>query len=254
MHNFEIIYKWGCDGSSGKAQYKQRYFFVNTTNDVCDGDLFLFSLVPLQLQCNVENNKIVLWKNPRPSSTRFCRPIKYKFKKATAQTTLEELKIVEDQIKSIVPITIKIDDNNLNVKHTLVFTMIDGKVCNSVSNTSSQTYYICGSSPKNMNNIDSIQVKYIENTKHFGFGLSTLHAWIRFLECILHISYRLEIKAWQIKSPENKVNFNNRKKMIQNKFKSELGLLVEIVLQEKEQRMMEIQLVDFLKIVKNPLK
>jgi hypothetical protein len=51
-----------------------------------------------------------------------------------------------------------------------------------------------------MNNIDSIQVKYIENTKHFGFGLSTLHAWIRFLECILHISYRLEIKAWQVET------------------------------------------------------
>jgi len=104
--------------------------FENTTKDVCDGDLFLFSLVPLQLQCNVENNndKIVLWKNPRPSSTRFCRPIKYMFKKETAQTTLEELKIIEDQIKIIVPTTIKIDENNLNVKHTLVFTMIDGKV------------------------------------------------------------------------------------------------------------------------------
>lgn len=50
------------------------------------------------------------------------------FKKETAQTTYEELKIVEDQIKSIVPTTIKIDDNNLNVKHTLAFTMIDGKV------------------------------------------------------------------------------------------------------------------------------
>lgn len=128
MHNFEIIYKWGCDGSSGQSQYKQRYFFENTTNDVCDGDLFLFSLVPLQLQCDVENNKTVLWKNPRPSSTRFCRPIKYMFKKETAQTTLEELKIVEDQIKIIVPTSVKIDDNNINVKHTLVFTMIDGKV------------------------------------------------------------------------------------------------------------------------------
>ena len=50
------------------------------------------------------------------------------FKKETAQTTLEELKIIEDQIKIIVPTTIKIDENNLNVKHTLVFTMIDGKV------------------------------------------------------------------------------------------------------------------------------
>ena len=58
----------------------------------------------------------------------FCRPIKYMFKKETAQTTLEELKIIEDQIKIIVPTTIKIDENNLNVKHTLVFIMIDGKV------------------------------------------------------------------------------------------------------------------------------
>ena len=30
--------------------------------------------------------------------------------------------------------------------------------------------------------------------EHYGFGLSTLHAWVRFFECMLHISYRLDIK------------------------------------------------------------
>jgi len=35
--------------------------------------------------------------------------------------------------------------------------------------------------------------------KYFKFGLSTLHAWIRFFECLLHISYRLDFKKWQVR-------------------------------------------------------
>jgi len=33
----------------------------------------------------------------------------------------------------------------------------------------------------------------------YEFGLSTLHARIRFFECLLHISYRLEVKKLQIR-------------------------------------------------------
>lgn len=37
--------------------------------------------LPLQLQCVNNNEKIVLWSNPRYSSTRFCRPLKFIFMK-----------------------------------------------------------------------------------------------------------------------------------------------------------------------------
>lgn len=66
-----------------------------------------------------------------------------------------------------------------------------------MTNTSSQSCYICGCTPKNYNNIEKIK-NMPTNSENFKFGLSTLHAWIRFLECILHVSYRREFETWQV--------------------------------------------------------
>jgi len=53
-----------------------------------------------------------------------------------------------------------------------------------------------------------------------------LHAWIRFFECLLHISYRLEVKKWQIRK-QGREKVQQRKHLIQVKFRKELGLLVD---------------------------
>lgn len=125
--DFEVIYKWGCDGSSGQAKYKQTFSNTNTTED---GDIFMFSIVPLQLRCTINNEqKTILWKNPRTSSTRYCRPIKFEFKKETVENTLEEVGIIEDEIQNLIPTLVTINNIEIKVKNTLVFTMIDGKVC-----------------------------------------------------------------------------------------------------------------------------
>ncbi|EFN65439.1 hypothetical protein EAG_00428, partial [Camponotus floridanus] len=73
------------------------------------------------------------------------------------------------------------------------------KVCNSITGTSSQTCYICGCTPKNSNDIDKV-MKMTINPEHFKFD-------------------------------KDKIIFNVRKKEIQNKFRSEMGLLVDMVLQ-----------------------
>jgi len=67
-----------------------------------------------------------------------------------------------------------------------------------MSNTSSQVCYICKCSPKGMNNIEKCRKKENAQDIFYNFGLSTLHAWIRFFECLLHIAYRLEFKQWQV--------------------------------------------------------
>lgn len=82
-----------------------------------------------------------------------------------------------------------IDNIEIKVHYKIVMTMVDGKVINSITSTSSQICYVCGAKPKEMNRLDEETADH--NT--FQFGLSTLHAWIRCLECLLHISYRLEI-------------------------------------------------------------
>lgn len=48
------------------------------------------------------------------------------------------------------------------------------------------------------------------------------------MECLLHISYRLDAKCWQAKTPIQKAKLAARKKMIQAKFKRDLGLLIDI--------------------------
>ena len=47
------------------------------------------------------------------------------------------------------------------------------------------------------------------------------------MECILHISYRREIQCWKIKS-HNKDSVRARKLKIQNQFREEIGLLIDM--------------------------
>ena len=49
-HEIYLAYKWGCDGSSGHSNYKQK--FNNNNADNSDQHLFAVCLVPLQLKAN----------------------------------------------------------------------------------------------------------------------------------------------------------------------------------------------------------
>lgn len=65
-----------------------------------------------------------------------------------------------------------------------------------MTNSSSQRCYICKCSPKEMNQISKVRSELNVEPKWFKFGLSTtLRAWIRCFECLLHISYRLALKS-----------------------------------------------------------
>jgi hypothetical protein len=58
--------------------------------DVSDSDVFVTSVVPLQLYSTKSSgDKIILWQNPRPSSVRYCHLIWMQFKK---QLTLQKKK------------------------------------------------------------------------------------------------------------------------------------------------------------------
>lgn len=76
LSNLILTIKWGFDGSSGHSAYKQR-----SNEDFNDGNLMITSLVPLELYTRESNssNKIIVWKNHRPSSSRSCVPIRIQF-------------------------------------------------------------------------------------------------------------------------------------------------------------------------------
>lgn len=72
-------------------------------------------------------------------------------------------------------------------------TMIDRKRFGIISDTCTQTCGICGATPKTMNQLEKIWSLKVK--RHlFEYGISNPRAWIRCLECCLHIPYRLELK------------------------------------------------------------
>lgn len=60
--------------------------------------------------------------------------------------------------------------------------------------------------------------------KYFSFGLSPLHAWIRFMEWILKISFRLNFLKWKVTTKEDKETLKEAEKLIKKAFREKLGL------------------------------
>ena len=108
--------------------------------------------------------------------------------------------------------------------------MINGKVATALSETqSAATCNICLTTPKDMNNLDLVYNKSI-NEDIYKYGLSTLHMWIRCMECILHISYNMDFKKLGARG-EDKLLQKAKKEMTQQEFFRVTGLLIDIVKQ-----------------------
>lgn len=144
-----LLCKWGCDGTSGQSTFKQK--FSNDDGTLTDSSIFFTSLVPLQLHAilNETNEKIVIWQNLRPSSPLYCRPIKIQFLHETAESTGSEVDYIKEQEKDLLPYQYVIDGKNIPITYKLSLTMVDGKVCNSLTDpTSSRSCYICSATSK----------------------------------------------------------------------------------------------------------
>lgn len=132
----------------------------------------------------------------------------------------------EEEIKNLRPFVY----GNVIVNYNLVLTMVDTKICNDLTGTdSAMKCFICGATPRNMNKLDQIFDK-TPNSDNYRFGISSLHAWIRTFECLLHIAYNLPFKSWSARG-ENKKIKEDRMLKIQEEFRSKTGLLVDIVKQ-----------------------
>ena len=158
--SFCLIFKWGLDGKSGHSRYKQ----ATLDPSLDDSSMLMTSLVPLQLYCPPMNvasssrasNKIIVWQNPRPGSTRFCRPLRIAFEKETAEKTKSEKERVSDEIKNLHAT----DAMGCTVTFDPHLTMLDGKACNAITYTKSTLRcYICQATISQFNNIDAMIVK-----------------------------------------------------------------------------------------------
>lgn len=222
---FVLVGKWGFDGSTGHSEYKQK-FSDSSIED--DGSLFVTSYCPLQLICksNTSDPDQIVWKNPRPSSTRYCRPIRFQFAKETKELSVKEESYFKNKIDNLQPSSFTFKGCEIKIQHSLQLTMVDGKVCGALSDLSCSMCYICSATPKEMNDIDKCLSKSVDSSK-YEFGLSPLHSWIRFFEYFIHISYRLDFKTWQARSAESKALLAQKKQFLQQQFRKRLGLIVD---------------------------
>lgn len=111
---------------------------------------------------------------------------------------------MEIQIKGLHETVITVEQRHIKVTHKLIFTMVDGKVCNALTETkSAQKCFICGATSKQFKHIDEMIATNIK-TENLQFGLSVQRGWIHMLKRILHLAYKLPIKKWQARGSEEK--------------------------------------------------
>jgi len=222
-----LMCSWGFDGSSGHSAYKQSYKSVTDNTNPKDQNLFVTTLIPLRL---LTSENTILWNNQAPQSTRFCRPLAIEYVHESKEVILGQKRNVEDQIDKLQSIQIALDNyRSISVHCSLFLTLIDGKVLNIITGTKSmQSCPVCHATPKLFNDLSNKQKGvFLPNPKSLVHGISSLHAWIRILECCLHISYRLNVKDWQMRSVEHKLLFTQRKKKVQAILWEKLGFIVD---------------------------
>lgn len=183
-----FICSYGFDGSTGHSPYKQRYQDAKPNASNTDESLFATSLIPLRWSTK---DNVILWNNRASQSTRFCRPISLQYVKESADIIATQKASIEAEIDELQ--TLEVDLNNVNVRihFSLFLTLIDGKVLNIITNTkSTQACPICHATPKQFNDLSNrSKTTFIPDPKSLQYRVSPLHAWIRFFECCLHISY-----------------------------------------------------------------
>lgn len=119
---FVLYGKWGMDGASGQQTFKQNWTSNNletvedlSSEEISDKSVFMISFVPLQI---ISEDKI-MWVNDRPSSVRYCRPIKFTFKKETPSTILQEYNYYTEEINNLIPTVVTINEISFTITYNL---------------------------------------------------------------------------------------------------------------------------------------
>lgn len=218
--------KWGCDGSSDHSRYNQNYVHVETAVN-SDANFFATTVAPLRMT-SVDDAKTLIWNNAAPQSPRWCRPRRFNFAKEMEEFTLREINFVQTEIAALNIFTVTIAGVQVSVEYELYFTMLDGKTLATVTGTKSkQTCCVCKATPKQFNNLENKEIRFKPKEGTLCYGLSVLHLWIRFFEWLLHLSYRVDIKKWQLRDARDKEKAKERKHLLQQKFLDEMKLRVD---------------------------
>lgn len=186
-----------------------------------DANIFAVSVVPLRLSEETKSiHQKTVWNNDNPSSIGLCRPKSLVFEKESSLLTNRVVSKMYAEIEELKPTKI----GAVSVRTKMCFTMVDTKVINDLSNTHSQLCYICKRSGKKLNlAIESVDS---DDPGIYKFGISPLHAYIRSMELMLKISYRLSMSkpTWKVSKKNTEVK--QREENIRSALKEQLGLRI----------------------------
>lgn len=204
LRNLELTMNLGFDSSSGHLDPHQKFEESKTlTEDIVSNaqqSLFVTSINTIQLEscCDEELEKKRIWINPTPQSIRFTRPLRLSFEKETNEAIETEHKRLTDEIKRLTVHRFKMVNNKLvRVKYIVTKTLFDGKCVNTlVGNTATCRCPMCLRTSHQFGNLND---DFEPNDSSLYFGLSLLHAEIKTFEHLIHLSYRLELKVWDIR-------------------------------------------------------
>ena len=229
LSRLKFFCKYGSDGSSSQSNYKQKFTDDNGLS-IDDSSLYISSMVPLQLVVVGNNNNTdrIIWANDKPSSPMYCRPIHIIYSKETPELMIEEKEVLENQIKNIEAHTFDIENSTLQVSYEFIPTMYDVKSINKFTNTEyTKECYLCGLRGSELNDLEKILNTPIV-TANLKYGMSSLHAWIRCFEFLVHVSYKLSICQYNAyESDGTKEMVEQHKKYIQKQFKDGMHLKVD---------------------------
>lgn len=72
---------------------------------------------------------------PCGKTQAFCRPIHMRFLHETLDATNDEVWCIEDEISALNKTEVSINGDVLKIKHTILLTIVDGKICNAFTGT-----------------------------------------------------------------------------------------------------------------------
>ena len=214
-----ILYvKIGFDGASSQSIYKQKFDSHKFTEELLQEDsLFSTAIVPLLFK--IEN--IDFWKSSKCSSCQYKKETSVLCKEEETDLQISQLKPFSTDLN--IPGTVI----TIKVTFKIDMTMFDGKVINSLTDTkSTQSCNVCGSKPKEMDDIDLVKKKPV-NEQTLKLGMSNLQCWIKCFEFILHLRYKMENQKFQARTEKEKLSVNLRKNLIKSKFREKLSLIVD---------------------------
>ena len=161
LHDLELLTKYGIDGCSSQSLFPFKYD-DESHKEVCETSILSSFICPIRF--SDKNTNTILWQNPAPSSTAFCRPLKLIYIKETPDVVRKEVEAFKEAVHQLHPTV----TDNIQVRHKLIITMVDGKVCQALTHTpSAASCYICipRTNPSSMNDLDQIDKKKVLTDK-----------------------------------------------------------------------------------------